>query len=90
MPLSFELTDRPDVTRRLYYQVLVTVRLAECRALGLKDDLPQMSALLEHMYRQASNTNYQYDMIEILILQSLVLDYGGDKSAARQAPSTSP
>lgn len=82
---NFKLTDRSDSTQRSYYQVLVAVRLAESRALGIKDDLPKMSALLEHMYRQASAADYRHDMIEILILQALVLDYGGDMIAARQA-----
>ncbi|UCG25328.1 MAG: hypothetical protein JSW55_04840, partial [Chloroflexota bacterium] len=82
---EFKLTDRPDSTQRFYYQVLVAVRLAESRALGNIDGLPQMAALLEHMYRQARAANYRHDMIELLILQSLVLDRGGDNSAARQA-----
>jgi LuxR family maltose regulon positive regulatory protein len=37
------------------------------------------------LYQQAAVGHYQHDMIEILILQALALDYGGDRPAARQA-----
>ena len=82
---GLKLTDRPDPTKRLWYQVLVAVRLAECRALGVTDGLQQMSELLHHMYRQAVAGTYQHDIIETLILQALVLDYKGDKPAAQGA-----
>jgi LuxR family maltose regulon positive regulatory protein len=82
---AFQLGDRPEGTQRYFYQIFVAVRLAECRALGIKDGLSQMSALLHHLFEQAMAGHYRQDMIEILILQALVLDYGGDNAAARQA-----
>jgi ATP/maltotriose-dependent transcriptional regulator MalT len=82
---DLKLTDRPDPTARLWYQVLVAVRLAECRALDVTDGLQQMSDLLHHMYQQAVAGQYQYDIIETLTLQALVLEYQGNEPAAQQA-----
>ncbi|MFN2221660.1 MAG: LuxR C-terminal-related transcriptional regulator, partial [Candidatus Promineifilaceae bacterium] len=82
---GLKLTDRPDPTQRLNYLVLTAVRLAEVRALGLQDSLTEMSTLLQHMFQQAAAGHYRHDMIELLVLQALVLDYGGNNAAARQA-----
>jgi LuxR family maltose regulon positive regulatory protein len=82
---GFKLADRPDGTQRYYYQVLVAVRLAESRSSGSRDGLSQMSALLDYLFRQARAGHYIRDMIELLILQALVLDYQEDEVAASQA-----
>ncbi len=82
---GFNLADRPDSPQRFYYQVWVAIRLAEYRSSGSRKNLPQLLTLLDYLFQEARAGHYQRDMIELLILQTLVLDYRGDGAAAGQA-----
>ena len=82
---GFMLTDQPESAQHFFYQVLVAVRLAEDRAVGTKAHIPQMLALLEHLFQQSQAGHQQRDMINNLILQALALDYQDNHTAARRA-----
>ncbi|MBV7340129.1 LuxR C-terminal-related transcriptional regulator [Chloroflexi bacterium TSY] len=64
---------------------MAAVRLAEQRAVGIKDDLPQILALLNYLFQQAEAGHYHRDMIHNLILQSLALNGQNKQAVAQQA-----
>lgn len=82
---GFQFTDQPDAAYHSFYQVLAAVRLAEYRAEGQREDLPQLVELLDYIFRCAQEVNYQRDLILILILQALAFDLQGEQAAAIEA-----
>ena len=79
---GLSLTDQPTFVLHHRYLILAAVRLAECRASGQNDQVPQIQTLLEGLLQLVQTADYKHDVIEVLILLTLAHNLAGDKTAA--------
>ncbi len=81
---GLNIIDRPDYSRRYYYMRLIAIRLAEYRASGSQDQIPQLLGLLDHFITVSQQAGYQHTTVELLILRAMALDIARDHIAAVQ------